>query len=304
MSLPAQNKTSEKRFYKYKCRESGCSSVVDDKKWHRHCETHHKYKCTRHEYIKREIFQYRIGNGPWLPYNAKSDSNVPEPERPDDCTQITHSSGAKADDPDAGIASTINFQTATNVDEHHELAMMETTNSINSSQQHINFSDTESKNSEQIIHRTMHTPQSAQPSISPETDLTTEPSCDGAAKEIDDEIDASFTYNDPACYTKRRLDDAAIHQLLSVVPCQPQQNCVKIDELRSVQASWFHRKLPDQTTQCRRWLSYSMSAKALFCTTCIGFGALSASKTWTSTGCSDWDHVLRNIMRLSLMTID
>lgn len=280
----AQKKTIEKRFYKYKCRESGCSSVVDDKKWHRHCETHHKYKSTRHEHIKREIFQYRLGSGPWLPYNAKSDSIAP-----DDCTQSTHSIGAGA----SGDALTIHTPTATDVD---ELAMENTESSI-SSQQHVSFRETETKKSEieKIFQLKMQT-QSAQPSITAKTDQATEPRCDGAAKEIDN-IDDSFTYNDPVYYTKRRLDDSTIHQLLSVEPCQPKQNFVKIDELRSVQASWFHRKLPDETTQCRRWLSYSISAKALFCTTCIGFGTLSASKTWTSTGCSDWDHVLRNIMR-------
>ena len=61
-----------KRSYKYKCREPGCSAVVDDKKWHRHCETHHKFKTIRHEYIKRDIVQFRVGTGTWLPYSSQT----------------------------------------------------------------------------------------------------------------------------------------------------------------------------------------------------------------------------------------
>lgn len=55
MSLPqeaddtAKTKKSEKRWYKYRCREAGCSAVVDDKKWRRHCETSHKFQSSRHE---------------------------------------------------------------------------------------------------------------------------------------------------------------------------------------------------------------------------------------------------------------
>jgi hypothetical protein len=61
---------SEKRSYKYRCREAVCSAEISDKRWIRNCSTSHKFKSIRHEPIKREIVQFRVCNGPWPPHNS------------------------------------------------------------------------------------------------------------------------------------------------------------------------------------------------------------------------------------------
>ena len=40
-----------------------------------------------------------------------------------------------------------------------------------------------------------------------------------------------------------------------------------------------------------------MSRKAFFCVTCIAVGGLCSSAMWTSTGCNDWRHIVRDIER-------
>jgi hypothetical protein len=68
--MSARNDGTQKRSYKYKCLEACCHAVVDDKKWHRHCETKHRFKTANHMIVKRTIFEYRLGKGPWLPYEG------------------------------------------------------------------------------------------------------------------------------------------------------------------------------------------------------------------------------------------
>jgi len=55
--------------YKYKCDETACNAVVDDNKWHRHCETKHTYKTCTHMNIKPETVEFRIAKGLWQPYS-------------------------------------------------------------------------------------------------------------------------------------------------------------------------------------------------------------------------------------------
>lgn len=83
--------------------------------------------------------------------------------------------------------------------------------------------------------------------------------------------------------------------MLSVPPCQSDY-FLKIDDSKSVQPTWFLKELPDKTVQRRIWLSFSISLKTLFCTTCIAFGGLTSS-VWTSQGCSNWTNITRDIIR-------
>ena len=54
---------------------------------------------------------------------------------------------------------------------------------------------------------------------------------------------------------------------------------------------------PDNTAGSRQWLSYSVSTQSLLCVTCMAFGRPTSSEMWTSTGCSDWAHIVRNVER-------
>ena len=106
---------------------------------------------------------------------------------------------------------------------------------------------------------------------------------------------------DPATFANKRLTSPMINTMLSSGPCQPQhhEHAIKTDASRSVQVqtTWFTRKMSDNTTRRRQWLSYSVSAQTLFCVTCMAFGGPTASEMWTATGCSDWAHIVRNIER-------
>ena len=66
--MSERNDVPLKRNYKYKCLETCCTAVVDDKKWHRHCQTKHRYKTASHMVVKRTIVEVRVGKGPWMPY--------------------------------------------------------------------------------------------------------------------------------------------------------------------------------------------------------------------------------------------
>lgn len=103
------------------------------------------------------------------------------------------------------------------------------------------------------------------------------------------EVQTADNLSDPARYINRRQDDAMISELLATKPCQP-THPLKIEQSTSLQPRWFFKDLPDKTIERRLWLSYSISQKALFCTTCIAFRGPTASKVWTSTGFNDWNH--------------
>lgn len=66
--MSERNDVPLKRNYKYKCLETCCTAVVDDKKWHRHCQRKHRYKTASHMVVKRTIVEVRVGKGPWMPY--------------------------------------------------------------------------------------------------------------------------------------------------------------------------------------------------------------------------------------------
>ena len=245
---------ADKRSYKYKCLEAGCGAVVDDKKWRRHCNSKHVFKSTRHEVVRRNIVEFRVGSGPWELY-------------------IPQSAGANVSQAGDCKTAAVNSRTSTITSDSVEPV---------SAKAELQQSECE-----------------RQPGISA---VSTTAITVGESEEVPvATIPMTEDLQDPAKFANKRLTSPMINTMLSSGPCQPQHHdhAIKTDASRSVQVqpTWYTRKMSDNTTRRRQWLSYSVSAQSMFCVTCMAFGGPTASEMWTSTGCSDWAHIVRDIER-------
>lgn len=370
--MSERNDVPLKRTYKYKCLETCCNAVVDDKKWHRHCQTKHRYKTASHLLVKRAIVEVRIGKGAWMPYRETSTATSSS------TVGYCHSSMTSQDNASAhGIASPNAGSSRPSIETEFTCGSVDASLDTSISTSFI-ADDCRSSalpaaisSSSDDYCRSSVTPQKDASACSTSPDAgssrsstESELTC-GSVPSVDASLDASinaafiadqcsqssatvqpesavvisgchqrsihdaklelgmvsaahgtdnFTISDamplanvevssikadsqdPAFFITKRIDAKMINLLVNDAAFQP-TDCTPITQTKSVQASWFHRRLPDNSIQHRPWLSYSSSLKALFCITCIAFGGPTASPMWTSNGCSDWAHVTRNIER-------
>jgi len=206
---------AEKRSYKYKCLEALCGAIVDDKKCRRHCQSKHVFKSTRHEVIKWQIVEFRVGSGPWEPYTQQSAGANVSQSQPGDTSVGLQTVAVKAEEPQSECEC------------QPGISAVSTSGFI-------------ADESTEVPLATISVPMT---------------------KEL----------QDPAKFANKRLTSVMINTMLSSGPCQPQHQeySIKIDASRSVQVqpTWFTRKMSDNTTRRRQWLSYSVSAQSLFCVT-------------------------------------
>ena len=108
------------------------------------------------------------------------------------------------------------------------------------------------------------------------------------SSDVEDNIELDG--NDPALYACQRLNEPTIRLLINK-PYQPAEGFVfSTTNGRSCTCAYFYRTLPDNTTQVRKWLSYSRSAERVYCLHCMLFGGPAAieSLAWVKHGCNNW----------------
>lgn len=103
--------------------------------------------------------------------------------------------------------------------------------------------------------------------------------------------------NDPASFAGRRLRREDIACQIKAGACQPPDYSFPLNAGRSFQVEWCARKLPDNSTRARQWLTYSISLDRMYCLPCTLFSGPEGSPTWTISGHNNWSSGLRDIIR-------
>jgi len=119
-----------------------------------------------------------------------------------------------------------------------------------------------------------------------------------SSSEDDEPIELSVSC-DPATYSNVRIDDSVIRCLLTQ-PCHPPDTFTfPTTNGRHCSRKMFFRTLPDNNTQPRKWLSYSVSRDRLYCLHCMLFGGpvTADSVVWVKHGYNNWGSLIRDLMR-------
>lgn len=238
--MSERNDVPLKRNYKYKCLETCCTAVVDDKKWHRHCQTKHRYKTASHMVVKRTIVEVRVGKGPWMPYcetSAAASSSTASLSRSSATLQENVSAhGTASPDPGSSSSSPKVELTCESVNASLDAsiiaddcrpspmtALPESAVAIGCHQWSIHDSKPE-------IGIVSATPGIGSFAIS-----------DAEAVDSENISCTEADMNDPALFIRQRIDAKMINLLISGAAFQPTEY-IPITETKSVQPTWFYKR--------------------------------------------------------------